>query len=175
MGITEQTYLPTEEELTVQEVNVSGPVLKAGAHHLGNDCLHENNEFMLCRNETNDPRKCIAEGKAVTNCALNFFRKVKSSCADEFMQYVNCIDKSSSYQLFAPCRKTQGVFDKCMKDQLGMERPPYDQFARVQVHHTERPKPEVEPPAVYADAPQFLPENVEKPPAKYGSRVHWMW
>lgn len=43
MGITDETYLPTDEELTVPEVNVSGPVLKAAAHHLGNACLKENN------------------------------------------------------------------------------------------------------------------------------------
>lgn len=50
---------------------------------------------MLCRDELNDPRKCISEGKAVTSCAMNFFRQVKKSCAEEFMQYANCLDKSS--------------------------------------------------------------------------------
>lgn len=51
---------------------------------------------MLCRQELDDPRKCIEEGKAVTNCALNFFRKVKTSCHEEFQQYANCLDKSST-------------------------------------------------------------------------------
>lgn len=51
---------------------------------------------MLCRHELDDPRACIKEGKAVTGCALEFFRKVKRSCAEEFMQYAHCIDKSSS-------------------------------------------------------------------------------
>lgn len=50
---------------------------------------------MLCRQELGDPRKCIAEGKAVTNCALNFFQLVKKSCHEEFAQYANCLDKSS--------------------------------------------------------------------------------
>lgn len=50
---------------------------------------------MLCRDELNDPRKCLEEGKAVTNCALEFFRKVKKTCHDEFTQYANCLDKSS--------------------------------------------------------------------------------
>lgn len=43
MGITEDVYLPSEEELTVQEVPLSGPVLRAGAHHLGASCEWENN------------------------------------------------------------------------------------------------------------------------------------
>lgn len=57
-------------------------------------------EFMLCRNELNDARKCLDEGKAVTNCSLEFFRKVKKSCFREFTDYYNCIDKSSpGYEL----------------------------------------------------------------------------
>lgn len=122
MVVTDDTYLPTEEELTVPEVNVSGPVLIAAAHHLGDACLNENNvcevnylinnlmlertfsfqEFMLCRQELGDARKCLEEGKAVTNCALNFFRQVKRNCATEFTQYVSCIDKSSAWQSFTP-------------------------------------------------------------------------
>lgn len=52
---------------------------------------------MLCRKELEDPRKCISEGKAVTSCALEFFRKVKKSCFKEFTQYTNCLDKSSTH------------------------------------------------------------------------------
>jgi NADH dehydrogenase (ubiquinone) 1 alpha subcomplex subunit 8 len=51
---------------------------------------------MLCRKELQDPRKCISEGKAVTSCALEFFRKVKKTCFKEFTQYANCLDKSST-------------------------------------------------------------------------------
>lgn len=43
MGITDDVWLPTEEELTVQEVPLSGPALKAGAFHLGKACEFENN------------------------------------------------------------------------------------------------------------------------------------
>lgn len=55
---------------------------------------------MLCRQELDDPRKCVNEGKAVTNCALEFFRKVKKTCAEEFLQYANCLDKSSGDMQF---------------------------------------------------------------------------
>lgn len=43
MGITEDTSLPSDEELTVQELNVSASVLRAGAFHLGKACEFENN------------------------------------------------------------------------------------------------------------------------------------
>lgn len=47
MSITEDVILPTEKELTVQEINVSGPVLKAGAFHLGKVCEWENNVRLI--------------------------------------------------------------------------------------------------------------------------------
>lgn len=56
---------------------------------------------MLCRQELGDPRMCIKEGKAVTNCALDFFSNIKKVCYGEFNQYVNCLDKSSSDQSFS--------------------------------------------------------------------------
>ena len=42
MSLSDDMYMPSEEELTVQEVNLSGSTLKAGAHHLGGACLFEN-------------------------------------------------------------------------------------------------------------------------------------
>uniref|UniRef100_A0A6B2EIC7 NADH dehydrogenase [ubiquinone] 1 alpha subcomplex subunit 8 n=1 Tax=Phlebotomus kandelakii TaxID=1109342 RepID=A0A6B2EIC7_9DIPT len=174
MVVTFKVELPTEEELTVPEVNLSGPALKAGAFHLGKYCEFQNNEFMLCCEELQDPRKCIKEGKAVTNCALEFFRKVKKSCHDEFTQYANCLDKSSQDQAFKPCRKTQGVYDKCMLDNMQIERPHWGYFSRVRIHDSERPAPPKKEKAVYPDATPGLPDDYPREPAKYGSRNIFM-
>ncbi|XP_018327729.1 NADH dehydrogenase [ubiquinone] 1 alpha subcomplex subunit 8 [Agrilus planipennis] len=175
MGITKDVHLPTEAELTVPEVKLSGPALKAAAFHLGKYCQNVNNEFVLCRDELGDPRACIGEGKAVTACALKFLRLVKSNCAGEFTQYANCLDKSSTDQSYSVCRKTQAVFDKCMLDKLKMERPYYGYFAEVQIHDSKRPKPKPEPPLVFTDTPDALPADAKKPPAKYGSRYLFAW
>lgn len=43
MVITSEISLPTEEELTVQEINLSGAALRAGAFHLGKHCEKQNN------------------------------------------------------------------------------------------------------------------------------------
>lgn len=174
MVVTTDVYLPTEEELTAQEVNLSGSALRAGAFHYGKYCEFQNNEFMLCRNELEDPRKCISEGKAVTSCALEFFRKVKKTCFKEFTQYANCLDKSSTNFDFEQCRKTQAVYDKCALDNLGIERPPFGYFCEVKVHDTKRPKPEPKKPDVYPDYTPYLPDDYPRPPAKYGSRFHWI-
>jgi len=51
---------------------------------------------MLCRKEEQDPRKCLAAGKAVTACSMKFFQMVKNNCADELTDYATCLDKSST-------------------------------------------------------------------------------
>lgn len=64
---------PVSSSVSVQ-INVSSAVLKAAAHHYGSQCDKPNKEFMLCRWEEKDPRKCLEEGRKVNECALNFFR-----------------------------------------------------------------------------------------------------
>ncbi|XP_069954150.1 NADH dehydrogenase [ubiquinone] 1 alpha subcomplex subunit 8 [Cherax quadricarinatus] len=170
---TKDFFLPTEEELTVQEVNVSQPALRAAAFHMGKTCETPNNEFMLCRREEKDPRKCINEGKEVTACALSFFRKIKKNCLEEFTQYSNCLDKSSVNLEYRHCRNTQAIFDKCVLDTLGMERPEIGYFCRPKIHDTKRPKP-VEVPVEFPDKPLPLPEDPPRGPARYGARAYWM-
>ncbi|XP_013136704.1 PREDICTED: NADH dehydrogenase [ubiquinone] 1 alpha subcomplex subunit 8-like [Papilio polytes] len=174
MVVTNNVVLPEDSELTVEEVNLSTATLRAGSFHLGKYCENQNNEFMLCRFEEKDPRKCINEGKAVTACTLEFFRKVKKTCLAEFNQYANCIDKSSGEYSFRYCRKTQDVYDKCILENLNLERPPFGYFCEVRVHDTKRPKPAVEEKAVYPDATPALPVETEKKPARFGSRFYWM-
>ncbi|KAJ8707146.1 hypothetical protein PYW08_011280 [Mythimna loreyi] len=174
MVVSMDVHLPEESELTVDEVNLSTATLIASSFQLGKYCENANNEFMLCRLEEKDPRKCINEGKAVTACTLDFFRKVKKSCLDEFTQYSNCVDKSSGDYSLKNCRKTQGVFDKCALEKLNIERPGFGYFCEARVHNTKRPKPLEEPKAVYPDATPALPENADKKPARFGSRFYWM-
>lgn len=38
MVVTLDTVIPTEDELTVPELKLSGPALRAGAFHLGKYC-----------------------------------------------------------------------------------------------------------------------------------------
>lgn len=47
MVLTNDHFLPTEEELTVTEVELSTPALRAGAFHLGKSCENENNVSLI--------------------------------------------------------------------------------------------------------------------------------
>eukprot|EP00088_Acartia_fossae_P021558 TRINITY_DN2296_c0_g1_i1.p1 TRINITY_DN2296_c0_g1~~TRINITY_DN2296_c0_g1_i1.p1 ORF type:complete len:184 (+),score=59.78 TRINITY_DN2296_c0_g1_i1:43-594(+) len=147
MVLTMDVHLPTEEELTVEEVPLATPGLKAAAFHLGKACEVQNNEFMLCRAETGDPRACLKEGKEVTSCSMNFFRAVKKSCYAEFNSYSNCLERSSNFFEYSKCRKTQAALDKCVLDNMNIERPHIGYFCLPRIHETDRPKPEEQPPA----------------------------
>uniref|UniRef100_A0A8I3W8F7 NADH dehydrogenase [ubiquinone] 1 alpha subcomplex subunit 8 n=1 Tax=Callithrix jacchus TaxID=9483 RepID=A0A8I3W8F7_CALJA len=129
-GIVE---LPTLEELKVEEVKVSSAVLKAAAHHYGAQCDKPNKEFMLCRWEEKDPRRCLEEGKLVNKCALDFFRQIKRHCAEPFTEYWTCIDYSGQ-QLFRHCRKQQAKFDECVLDKLGWVRPDLGELSKMKSH-----------------------------------------
>ncbi|XP_058799514.1 NADH dehydrogenase [ubiquinone] 1 alpha subcomplex subunit 8 [Phymastichus coffea] len=173
MVLTEDIKLPENHELDVQEINLTFPVLQAAAFHLGKFCEDKNNEFMLCKTEEDDPRQCLTEGKQVTACALEFFKKIKTKCYEEFKQYYNCIDKSSGNNSFSPCRKTQAVFDQCILSNMNIERPAYGYFCEVKIHDTTRPKPKANV-VDYPDA--SVPYSKEEPllPPKYGSRRLWV-
>ncbi|PVD36028.1 hypothetical protein C0Q70_02998 [Pomacea canaliculata] len=156
MPFKNDDYLPSYEELTVPELQVTSSVLRAGAHHFGKYCDEQSKEFMLCLQEEKDPRKCIAEGKEVTRCGLEFFGKVKQNCYSEFTKYFECIDHSDRQMSLKHCRTSQALFDNCMKEKLGQDRPDLGYFASRRIHHTERPKPQL--------APHPLPERIPDPP-----------
>lgn len=110
----------TAEQLEVEELKVTSAVLVGAAHHYGAYCTKENDTFMECRIDHKDPRKCLEEGKKVTGCATEFFKKVKGSCNEEFTEYWTCLDYKN--QEMSRCRKTQAVFDDCMAQKLNLHR-----------------------------------------------------
>lgn len=109
----------TFEDLESQEVEITSAVLMGAAHHLGQHCEKEFKTFMGCRYDTKDPRKCLEEGKQVTKCALNFFKKLKEDCNEVFTQHWTCLDNNN--QEFGYCRETQKKYDSCVLDKMGLE------------------------------------------------------
>ena len=102
----------TAKDLDAEELNVTSAVLLGAAHHYGRYCERDNEAFMECRTSTKDPRRCLAEGREVTSCALRFFRTVKSSCNEAFTEHWTCLDERN--QSFKACKKTRKAFDACM-------------------------------------------------------------
>ncbi|XP_063172047.1 NADH dehydrogenase [ubiquinone] 1 alpha subcomplex subunit 8 [Candoia aspera] len=169
-----QVEVPPLEELDVPELPVGTAVLKAGAHHYGSQCDRINKEFMLCRWEERDPRKCLKEGRAVSQCAVDFFRQIKLHCATPFTNYWTCIDDSEMLE-FRHCRKQQQLFDDCVLEKLGWVRPDLGQLAKVTKVETDRPIPE-NPCHSRSRPPPNPPAEGEYKPARYGNRgIFWSW
>jgi NADH dehydrogenase (ubiquinone) 1 alpha subcomplex subunit 8 len=162
MPFTNEDYLPSPQELENEEINMSSAPLRAGAHHFGKYCDNQSKEYMLCLGEENDPRKCLKEGKAVTNCGLQFFRKMRDNCAEEFTAYWKCLDHSQYDMAFKHCRSKQAPYDKCVLEQFGQERPELGFFSKVRVHDSIRPKPRVEVP-LPANPPRPAPNVTDAP------------
>jgi len=172
MVFSNADWLPSCEELTVPEIELSSAPLRAGAHHFGKYCDNQCKEFMLCNAEEKDPRKCINEGKDVTRCGLEFFKKVKLHCAEEFTSYWKCIDRSQHDMNYKNCRQTQGVFDKCILEHLGQERPGLGHFSKTRIHHTNRPEPvkDVILPQPIPDTPKWSQGEPLPPTTRLGTR-----
>uniref|UniRef100_A0A4D5R9S1 NADH dehydrogenase [ubiquinone] 1 alpha subcomplex subunit 8 n=1 Tax=Scolopendra viridis TaxID=118503 RepID=A0A4D5R9S1_SCOVI len=168
MPVYSDTWLPTEEELTVQEITVSTPVLRAGALHLGKYCEEQSKEYMLCRKELRDPRKCIDEGKAVTSCALDFFRKMKEHCKEEMHKFADCLNYTSANMEYKYCRKTQNIYDLCVLNALNLERPEIGYYSRPKIHDSRRPKPPPEPSLEFPDATPSLPPDYPRQEPVFG-------
>uniref|UniRef100_A0A0N5AAQ2 NADH dehydrogenase [ubiquinone] 1 alpha subcomplex subunit 8 n=1 Tax=Syphacia muris TaxID=451379 RepID=A0A0N5AAQ2_9BILA len=142
MSITNDTPLPTDEELTVpQEITLSTPYLKAVAPYMHMACENEIKEFMLKRKELEDPRKTLSEGAAVTACGVKFLQELKKHCLPEVDKYAHCIDMSNAKLFVSDCRESQRYFDRCMEEKMGAERPKMGYFSKLHVHETDRPLP----------------------------------
>lgn len=154
MVLTDDVYLPTEEELKHKEIPLTHNFLISSAMWLGKYCDNQCKEFMLCRTEEADPRKCLEYGNEVTECGLEFFKKVKKTCRDELEWYTKCIDFSGPQPNFRLCRKQQALFDGCMYDS-GFERANFGHFQLLRVHESERPRPKRTVPVFEDSVPYF--------------------
>uniref|UniRef100_A0A0N4ZSH4 NADH dehydrogenase [ubiquinone] 1 alpha subcomplex subunit 8 n=1 Tax=Parastrongyloides trichosuri TaxID=131310 RepID=A0A0N4ZSH4_PARTI len=143
MAITNTIKLPTDEELRVdQEITLSTPWMKAVAPYMARQCEPQIKEFMLRRSELEDPRLVLKEGAAVTNCGIAFLQNLKKTCAAEVEKYAKCIDQGSSKLYVSKCREEQRFVDRCIEDELKIERPKLGYFSKLHVHESTHPKPE---------------------------------
>lgn len=166
--------LPPMEELERQEIPLTHNFFLASAMWLGKYCDNQCKEFMLCKIEEKDPRKCLKYGHEVTDCGLEFFKKVKNSCRDELEWYTKCLDLSGETVEFRRCRRAQKLFDECMYES-GFERAKTGHFQLVRVHQSERPKPKPVVPVFEDAVPYFdgYSEEAKKPGPQGTPRFSW--
>jgi len=178
MTATNETYLPTYEDLYVPPLNLTSSALKAGSHYFAQACDLQSKEFMLCRAEEKDPRKCLKYNKEVSKCANGFFFNVRKNCADSFTDYWKCLDNAPEGQMsYRFCRKTQQQFDACMKEKMNMDRQEVGYMSKVRLFNSDRPKPSFKTSGEHptlAEIPKDaknLPEAVDSLKKTGGGRV----
>ncbi|XP_003728171.1 NADH dehydrogenase [ubiquinone] 1 alpha subcomplex subunit 8 [Strongylocentrotus purpuratus] len=168
----EVVNLPSKVELDVPEVPLTSSALKAGAHHFGRQCDKANKEFMLCREEEKDPRKCLEEGRQVTACSFKFFNQIRTHCNESFTEHWTCLDYNK--QEFRRCRQSQKKFDTCVFENLGWVRPELGDLGKVTVVKTERPVPEFDLRPIPEPTPRPIPP-ANLPASKTGSKYFFFW
>lgn len=175
MVLTDDIWLPTDDELKHKEIPLTHNFFLSSAMWLGKYCDNQCKEFMLCRTEEMDPRRCLDEGREVTQCGLEFFRKVKNSCKQELEWYTKCLDFSGREPEYRRCRKEQAMFDGCMYEN-GFERAKFGHFNVLRVHDTKRPKPKRHVP-VFPDSIEtydiYGPQITDENPQNYRGRMWW--
>lgn len=150
MTLTDDIYLPTPEEIKHKDIPLTHNYFLSSAMWLGKYCDNQSKEFMLCRKEEQDPRKCLEYGRQLTDCGMEFFRFVKHNCREELEWYTKCLDWTGPEPSYRRCRHEQALFDGCMADN-GMERAHFGYFQMMRVHHSDRPRPKAFVP-VFPDA-----------------------
>ncbi|CAJ0581471.1 unnamed protein product, partial [Mesorhabditis spiculigera] len=181
MAITPQTALPSDQELSVdQEITLSTPWLKAVAPYMAKSCERTINEFMLRRRETEDPRAVLKEGRAVTDCGIEFLLSLKKHCKLETDALGHCIDTSSSKLYISPCRREQKALDACASQNLSIDRPPLGYFSSPHVHESSVPFSPSRPRDYKAEAAKVLNElpadyHLRKDYKKYNDWKVNMW
>ncbi|OZC08704.1 hypothetical protein X798_04252 [Onchocerca flexuosa] len=139
--ITKSMPMPSDEELTVpHEITLSTPYFKAVIPYMHKACEKEVKDFMLRRQETEDPRLSLKEGRVLTACGIKFLQSLKKTCNESVDHYANCIDHSTAKLYVTPCREQQRRLDICVEENLNITRPKVGYFSKLHVHNAHFPK-----------------------------------
>ncbi|KAL0085249.1 NDUFA8, NADH-ubiquinone oxidoreductase complex I 19kd subunit [Phycomyces blakesleeanus] len=122
----------------VEEVGATSAPLKSASFFIGQYCREYNDDFMLCKNENNDPAHCLKEGRKVTRCAIDLITKLRENCGKEFDAHWQCLENHNQ-ELFN-CRKPERTFNTCVFEKLGLEKKiPGSPEGQEQVHNKKNP------------------------------------
>eukprot|EP01121_Diplochlamys_sp_Union-15-3_P016549 TRINITY_DN5651_c0_g1_i1.p1 TRINITY_DN5651_c0_g1~~TRINITY_DN5651_c0_g1_i1.p1 ORF type:complete len:142 (-),score=19.11 TRINITY_DN5651_c0_g1_i1:93-473(-) len=104
-------------ETEKDEINVLGASLIAANRMIQKYCNKQNDDFLLCKTEDEDPAHCVQQGKAVTRCGFDVFKAIRAHCNTEFNAYSHCIDWHNLKT--GDCRtarnQSENIFYDCLK------------------------------------------------------------
>ncbi|KAI8805825.1 hypothetical protein BJ742DRAFT_819257, partial [Cladochytrium replicatum] len=134
----EKDPLPSEIAPPVAEVGISSAPMESMAFHFASYCAPYSDDFMRCKDESRDPRHCLAEGRKVTRCAMDLIRRLKDNCDKEWEKHWQCLDKKNHH--YWECRKEETVFNDCVFKSLGITKViPETPAGQTPIHLKEKP------------------------------------
>ena len=107
---------PLKNEPFVPEVGLSSAPLESMSFFFNSACSKYSDDYVLCKTENTDPKKCLLEGRKVTRCALDLISKLKSQCQDSWQAHWECLDMNN--HTFYKCRSQETEFNDCVFSKL---------------------------------------------------------
>ncbi|KAJ3065643.1 hypothetical protein HDU98_010968 [Podochytrium sp. JEL0797] len=104
----------------VDEIGLTSAPMESMAFHFAQYCKPFAEDYMLCKNGTQDPEKCLKEGRRVTRCGLDLINKLKANCEDEWKKHWECLDKKNHH--LWQCRAEEKPFNDCVFNKLGLTK-----------------------------------------------------
>ncbi|KAH6559957.1 hypothetical protein BASA50_006662 [Batrachochytrium salamandrivorans] len=129
---------PLQDVPTVADVGCTSAPLNSISFHFGEACKDYNEDYILCKKGSADPRDCLAEGRKVTRCAMDLISKLKANCNDSWTQHWQCLDANN--QMLYKCRKEEREMNDCIFTKMGISKFIPDTPEGVQqIHLKEKP------------------------------------
>lgn len=122
----------------VEEVGATSAPLLSAAFFIGARCKPYNDDFMMCKDEKNGGTvECLKEGRRVTRCAVSVLNNLNKYCFDEFKLHYECLEQEN--HRLNGCRASEKVFNKCVFDNLKLEKKIPGVKPEQQIHLKENP------------------------------------
>lgn len=115
--LVDKTPLPKDIP-SVEEVGATTAPLLSASYFIGARCLPYNEDFLLCRKESNGNGEidCLKEGRRVTRCAVSVLEDINKHCLEEFRLHWQCLEQQNHQ--FSGCRSAERLLNKCVFDKL---------------------------------------------------------
>lgn len=104
----------------VSEIGLTSAPMESMAFFFHEHCKDYAEDFSLCKNENNDPRHCLKEGRRVTRCGIDLVKKLQKNCDEQWRAHWKCLDKKNHH--FWQCRSEEREFNDCVFNKLGLKK-----------------------------------------------------
>lgn len=96
-------------------------MLVAGAKYTSYMCAAEELDFLECKAKDENPRACVPENVALTECAHAALDKISRQCASEFDEVVDCLESPSVHGELSACRQSERDLRVCVQARFGVD------------------------------------------------------